>query len=341
MAADTIRQHIADFRFVWDNKPYSVGASIGIALVGDKPVDFDTVLSQADMACRMAKELGRNRIHAYTEDDEGLTRRHGEMRWVSRLQQALEHDQFFLECQRIVPTDPAKSEYFWEILVRINDDGRTIYPNAFIPSAERYGLMPQIDRWVVRNALTFLGELQQQVTIEAKQITLFINISGMSIGDPEFLSYVKETLQATRVDPRNVCFEVTETATIANFAVATEFIENINKLGCRTALDDFGSGLCSFNYLKNLPVSFIKIDGTFIRGMLDDKMDRVIVDVIKQISDAAALFTIAEFVADKAVLKALAEIGVDYAQGFGIARPQAISTLINELATLDDAANDS
>lgn len=341
VAANTIRQLIADFRFVWNNKPFTVGASIGIALIGDRPVDFDTVLSRADMACRMAKELGRNRVHTYTEDDENLTRRHGEIRWVSRLKQALENDWFFLECQRIVPTNPVMPNYFWEILVRIKDEGRTIYPNAFIPAAERYGLMPQVDRWVVGNALRFLGELPDKIGPRANQVTFFINISGISVGDPEFLTYVKDVIQANKVDPRNVCFEVTETATIANFSVASEFIENINRLGCKMALDDFGSGLCSFNYLKHLPVSFIKIDGTFVEGMLQDAMDRVIVGAIKQIGDAASLSTIAEFVSDARVLKELAEIGVDYAQGFGIARPQPIDSLIGELNSMDDAANDS
>ena len=201
--------------------------------------------------------------------------------------------------------------------------------------------MPQVDRWVVGNALRFLGELPDKIGPRANQVTFFINISGISVGDPEFLTYVKDVIKANKVDPRNVCFEITETATIANFSVASEFIENINRLGCKMALDDFGSGLCSFNYLKHLPVSFIKIDGTFVEVMLQDAMDRVIVGAIKQIGDAASLSTIAEFVSDARVLKELAEIGVDYAQGFGIARPQPIDSLIGELNSMDDAANDS
>jgi diguanylate cyclase (GGDEF)-like protein len=322
--ADGLLQAIKDFRFTWQDKTFSLGVSIGLVVVKNDGKTMTDVLSAADMACYGAKDKGRSRVHVYSDDDAELAQRHGEMEWVSRISRALENDQFVLYRQLIVPLGEhgADAEHC-EFLVRmLADDGSVILPGAFIPAAERYNLMPQLDRWVIDAAFAYVA---QSVTSPPGSMpspgTCFINLSGASLSDDTFFDFIRSKLEEHKI-PRNlICFEITETAAIANLSKAVGFIEVIKEAGCYFALDDFGSGLSSFSYLKTIPADFLKIDGMFVRDMLHDPMDNAIVEAINSIGHTAGLRTIAEFVETPSIRSRLEKIGVDYAQGFGIEAP--------------------
>jgi EAL domain-containing protein (putative c-di-GMP-specific phosphodiesterase class I) len=285
-------------------------------MIEDPGQTLSEVLRIADMACYTAKDKGRNRVHVYRADDAELRQRHGEMEWVARLNRALEADRFALHRQRIVPL-AGRGGLHWEFLVKLRgDDEALIAPGTFIPAAERYNLMPALDRWVVRHAFAHLAQ-RRDAAVEA----FFINVSGATVGDEQFADYVTAQLKRHRLPARIVAFEITETAVIANFSSALAFIERVKALGCRIALDDFGSGMSSFSYLKTIPADYLKIDGGFIVGMLDDPMDSAIVESINRVGHVAGLQTIAEWVESEAVRRRLTEVGVDYGQGFGIERP--------------------
>jgi diguanylate cyclase (GGDEF)-like protein len=313
--AERVLRLVSEFRFVWQDKSFALGASIGMVLLEDSSQSLSDVLRMADMACYAAKEKGRNRVHQYRAGDSELLQRQGEMQWVGRLSQALEENRFELLHQRIEPLNGHGRSHH-EFLLRLQgDDGRLILPGAFIPAAERYGLMPALDRWVVRAALERLART------DTAGGTYFINLSGATVGDEQFAAYVMEQLRLHGVAGTRVGFEITETAVIANLASAVRFIEQVKKLGCQVALDDFGAGLSSFSYLKAIPADYLKIDGGFIKDMLDDPMDHAIVESVNHIGHVAGLQTIAEFVETAPVRQRLAELGVDYAQGFGVHRP--------------------
>ncbi len=320
--ADTLRQSIADFHFVVNQRTFTVGVSIGLVNMADGTLTLTEVLSAGDAACYMAKEKGRNRVQLYHPKDTELALRHGEMEWVGRIQDALTDGRFVLHTQTIVPVDVGqKSTRMFELLVRMIDErGEIVPPMAFIPAAERYNLMPQIDRWVTHTALTTMA--QRRVASRGEKETCIINLSGASIGDERFLDFIRAELNATTAPNGSVCFEVTETAAIANLAKATRFITELKALGCLFSLDDFGSGMSSFGYLKHLPVDFLKIDGSFVRDMLSDPIDNAMVEAINQIGHVMGKRTIAEYVEHEGILVRLREIGVDYAQGFGIAMPK-------------------
>ena len=321
--ADQLRQTVTDFHFVWETRSFSVGVSIGLVNIKDGPFTLADVMSAADAACYMAKEKGRNRVQLYHAQDSELSVRQGEMEWISRLQKALKEDRFVLYAQDIRGLD-ARREHgtHCEILVRLLDErGELVPPMAFIPAAERYNLMPAIDRWVIRSAFETISREQ------AEGGTIFeicaINISGGSIGDEGFLGYVREQFaHFPAVPPQSICFEITETAAIARLDKATHFIDELKSLGCRFSLDDFGAGMSSFAYLKHLPVDFLKIDGGFIKNMADDPIDRAMVEAINSVGHITGKQTIAEFVDGERVIALLREIGVDFAQGYGVAKPR-------------------
>lgn len=324
-AANSLRAVVEDFRFVWNDKTFSLGASMGLVEINADTENVTTALSAADAACYMAKDSGRNRVHAYQADDAELARRRGEMQWVSRIHDALDHDRFELACQTIVPVAESQAEgVHLEILVRMRDGDALVPPGAFLPAAERYNLMPAVDRWVVENTLDWLG--QQRAGLDALSLCT-INLSGHSIGDERFLDFVTGRIAQLDIPAGKLCFEITETTAVANLSRAVSFIEKLRQCGCRFALDDFGSGMSSFAYLKNLPVDYLKIDGNFVRDLVRDPIDRAMVEAINQVGHVMGIRTIAEFVESEEILQHLRDIGVDYAQGYGIARPQALSSL--------------
>jgi len=324
--AEVLRKAITEYRFQWDGKSYAVGVSTGLVPITQLTVSMTEVLKAADAACYAAKDAGRNRIHIFREGDAELSRRYGEMRWVSRINEALETERYMLRFQPIVPVSAANGSYWhYELLLSMRDhDGAMVSPGAFLPAAERYGLSVKIDRWVVANACSWLGTHPAEL---AQTQTCSINLSGPSISDKNFLGFVIDQLKATGIPAEKICFEITETAAITNLSSAARLISTLRELGCSFALDDFGSGVSSFAYLKNLAVDSIKIDGVFVKNICEDPVSRALVKAINDMGHAMGKRTIAEAVESKEVFEELRRIGVDYAQGFGIAAPRPLSTL--------------
>ncbi len=313
-------QTIQEFRFIWEDHSFSVGVSIGLVPINKDSVNLSSVLSIADSACYSAKDAGRNRVHSYKEDSATVTKRHGEMQWVTRINRGLDLNQFILYHQEISPigTRVCNDRHF-EILIRMQDEsGNIISPGAFLPAAERYNLMPTLDRWVVGAGLK---SLSNRANIDDLGICS-INLSGHSVGDNNFLEYVISCIDESKIPPEKICFEITETATIVNLTSATRFIKALKNKGCLFALDDFGAGMSSFLYLKNLPVDFLKIDGGFVRDIVHDPMDLALVKSINDIGHVMGMQTIAEFVESEEILEKLRSIGVDYAQGYYLAKPK-------------------
>ncbi len=321
--ADTLRQVIRDFRFVWQDGAVNVSASVGVVEISSEGESVASLMSAADVACYAAKDSGRNRIHVYQIGD--VPQRHKEMQWVSRITRACEENRLELFYQPIVPIgENADRRGHYELLLRMRDEeGNLVQPNAFIPAAERYNLMPTLDRWVIHEALSTLADYSHIPDSQAGY-TLAINLSGTSLSDAHFLEYVVEHFNAFRPPHGAICFEITETAAIANISIVVHFMNVLRELGCQFALDDFGSGLSSFTYLKTLPVDYLKIDGHFIKNVTDDEIDQSMVDAISKMGRAMGIKTIAERVETRAVLKTLARIGVEYAQGYHIAAPQSV-----------------
>ncbi len=323
--AQKLRRALQDFRFHWDGKTFTAGVSIGLVSIDNSSASVSSILSAADNACYAAKNSGRNRIHLYRSDDAASLHRHGQMQWINRLQQAPENDRFRLYCQTIAPASKHAREHSGvhiEVLLRMLDDqDRIVAPGAFLPAAERYQLASRVDRWVVTAVLNWLenhrGELDQLGCCA-------INLSGQSLGDDMFEGFVLRLLDETGIPGEKLCFEITETAAIINLMNATRLMQSLKKRGCRFALDDFGSGLSSFGYLKNLPVDYLKIDGMFVKDLLRDPIDFAMVRSINEIGQLMGKQTIAEYVENASILQRLQEIGVDWAQGFGIDRPQPL-----------------
>jgi diguanylate cyclase (GGDEF)-like protein len=336
--ADNIRRIVEDFRFVWDNQAFRIGASIGLVQLSAESGSLTDVLSAADSACYVAKEQGRNRIHVYIPDDELLVERHGQMQWVNQIQNVLEKNRFRLFFQPIAKLGMDNNEkpmVHGEVLLRMLDDNDEIVgPGSFIPSAERYFLMPAIDRWVVEHTLEILA-LDRAMTAD-KISTCCINLSGQSLSDNRFMDFLVNQIQNSGIPAEILCFEITETTVIANLCQATRLISQLRDMGCRFALDDFGVGLSSFSYLKNLAVDYLKLDGCFVKNMVNDNIDNAMAKAINQIGHTMNIRTIAEFVENEATLNAVRDIGVDYAQGYAIARPVPIEVgLYNEPITID------
>jgi diguanylate cyclase (GGDEF)-like protein/PAS domain S-box-containing protein len=328
--AEAARNVVAGYQFSWECKSFAVGVSIGLVPVTGDCAGIESILSAADSACYAAKDQGRNRIHVYCEQDEELCLRHGEMQWVSRIQAALEEDRFELFYQNIVPVaDNARgAAVHFELLLRMRDEqGALVPPGAFLPAAERYGLAVRLDRWVIDRILRTLEESGDELD---ELGICCINLSGQSLADEEFARFVIDRLRQQQARAKRICFEITETAAISNLTRAVRFIEALKAHGCLLALDDFGSGLSSFAYLKNLPVDFLKIDGMFVKDIVDDPIDHAMVKSINELGKQMGKRTIAEFVENDAILQRLRHIGVDYAQGYGIAVPRPLEELLRE-----------
>ncbi|HEV8241323.1 MAG TPA: EAL domain-containing protein [Thermoanaerobaculia bacterium] len=312
-AAENLCRTVRRFRFSWEDRVFEVGVSIGVVPITAESGTLSQVLSAADAACYVAKEQGRNRVHLYQPDDRAMAERYGEMQWVHRIQRGFEERRFHLYQQPIRPL--GTGEEMAEILLRLlGEDGEPMSTPAFIAAAERYHLMRTIDRWVVEEAL-------QTIAARGGSAVYTINLSGQSLGDPGFLDFVQSKVREGAVPPRRLCFEITETASIANLGRARQFIAALKEIGCRFVLDDFGSGLSSFAYLRSLPVDFLKIDGEFVRHLTGDPVQRALVQSIHQVGHLMGLTTIAESVEDEATCAALREIGVDYGQGHWLGVP--------------------
>ncbi len=322
--ADALCDAISTFRFAWEDKSFSVSASIGVVEIGPESGTITDLLSAADNACYIAKDLGRNRVHVFKPDDIALAKRQGEMQWLPRIRGALEQGQFRLFYQRIVPLSAAQEEQHCEILLRLVDSERKLVPpGAFIPAAERYGLMFDIDRWVIDAAFDYLSANPGYIADPSQLWT--INLSGQTICDDHFLDFVIGQFRDKGVPARSICFEITETTAIRNLNRAAELMSTLKSMACRFALDDFGSGLSSFNYLKHLNADFLKIDGSFVTDMLDDAMGCAMVESINQIGQLLGLRTIAECVQHQEVFEKLRSLRVDFAQGSCIHMPEPLA----------------
>ncbi len=321
--AEGLREAFREIGFPWDERLFEVSVSIGVIPITADSGNTADVMSAAASACAAAKGRGGNRVQVYRIDDTAIERQRNLVRWMRQVQQAIELGRFQLLAHEIRPINPRYAgERHAELLVRMLDDrGEIVEPHAFLAAAETYTLMPSVDRWVVRKAFESLEHRAEAV---ADLATCAVNLSGQSLSDPEFLDYVVEHLRQSRVDPERICFEITETAVIADLDSARHFISVLNDMGCQFSLDDFGSGLSSFGYLRDLPVDYLKIDGSFVRGMADDPTDRAMVESINQIGHVLGMRTIAEYVQDERTLDLLKQIGVDFAQGSIIQTPQPV-----------------
>jgi diguanylate cyclase (GGDEF)-like protein len=330
--AERLRLAVQELRFVWNGCVFSISSSVGLVHVAEADAMEETLRS-ADMACYMAKEKGRNRVQVYHPSDAELVERVGEMTWVQRIRNGLEEQRFCLFAQEIRSLNKDEPDRSCvELLLRLHDeDGKLVQPGSFIPAAERYGLMPLIDRWVVRNAFALLASrLNSSEPVQLSSCA--INLSGATLSDDDFIDYVRWQFDLYRVPPGMICFEITETSAIANLSSAKRFIQALKKLGCRFSLDDFGTGMSSFSYLKHLPVDYIKIDGSFVTEMLNSKVDRAMVEAIAHIAKVMGKRTVAEFVESNDILQALREIGVDYGQGYAIGNPAPFEIMYPLLA---------
>ncbi|MCU7843439.1 MAG: EAL domain-containing protein [Candidatus Thiodiazotropha sp. (ex Monitilora ramsayi)] len=319
---DTVKR----FRFIWEGRSFSCAVSIGVAMIDPNMESPHNVLSAADTACYVAKDMGRNRLHVYRPYDEEISRQQGEMRWVNRIESAIQKEQFSLLQQPIMSlATHAIGDEHVEMLLRMHDgQGGVITPGAFIPAAERYNLMGSLDRWVIRNTFDWLsrnpGRMEELGACS-------INLSGQSLGDGSLHEYILEQLREFGLPAEKISFEITETAVVNRLDQATRFISLLKRRGFRFALDDFGTGVSSFAYLKSLPVDYLKIDGSFVKNMLNDPVDRAMVESINRIGHLMGLQTIAEYVESDQILEQLIEIGVDYAQGYGVMKPRPLTSI--------------
>ncbi len=329
--AETLRETVNEFRFVWDERTFRLGVSIGVVPLIEINEDVAALVSAADSACSAAKEAGRNRVYAYEETDIDLMKRRKEMQWAARITNALEENRFELFRQTIQPLQPNMDEgAHYELLLRMKDEsGSYISPELFIAAAERYGITPGIDRWVISQAFRWLVSEAD----ERERLSLCsINLSGQSLTDEKFLPFVIDQFQMSGINAKQICFEITETAAIASYSQANRFIHALKDLGCMFALDDFGTGLSSFGYLKHFPVDFLKIDGSFVKEILHDPIDREMVRSINEIGHLTGKKTIAEFAENSEIITMLRGMNVDYAQGYGIEVPKPVSQPIEAVA---------
>lgn len=327
MIAEALCENVSEFEFLWGAAKFKVSVSIGLVVINDSIKSCSVALSQADNACYVAKDLGRNRVHLYSENDAELSKRVTQMQWVSRIEAALEQDRFELFFQSIVPVDQAEETKHYEVLLRMrSEDGETIIlPGEFLPAAEQYNMMVRIDQLVLKKTFKFL---EGQSELCGNLGLCSINLSGQTLVEDSFVDFVLEAFNDTGIPPEKICFEITETAVIANLAKASAFIAALRDKGCKFSLDDFGSGLSSFAYLKSLAVDYIKIDGLFVKDIVSDPIDFAMVRSINEIAQIMGKQTVAEFVEDENVLDALRHIGVDFAQGHHIDRPHPVESFL-------------
>ncbi len=321
--AEAMRRRISELQFSWEGRSFQLTVSVGVVPFKAHQYTRSDLLRVADSSCYVAKEAGRNRVHVYDEADTAVATRNDELDWYSRLQKALTDDRFVLYAQRIASIQEDAGGYeSVEVLIRLRDDeGKIVAPIAFIPAAERYGLMPSIDRWVISKALQMHARFARCYKLPAR---FSINLSGASMADPTLVDFVRDELKRHRVSPELICFEITETAAVASFDVAVQMINGLRELGCRFALDDFGAGMSSFTYLKRLPVDYVKIDGAFVKDMAKDAVDFAMVEAIHNIAHRMGLRTVAEFVQNDVTIEMLRSLGVDYVQGYGVEKPRPL-----------------
>lgn len=319
LACEKLRDMIRDFHFAWEDRSFTIGVSIGISALTDTSGNAVNLLKEADAACYAAKDKGRNRVHVFRPDDEELALRQGEMQWVEKIQQGLENNRFCLYGQLIVPLGGHYEGLHFETLLRYQDEkGHIIPPGAFLPAAERYNLAAALDRWTISHVFE---KIAQTPGILDKLSLCSINLSGLSLSDETMLMFISRQFEQWKIPTSKICFEITETAAIANLTYAAKFISELREQGCFFSLDDFGSGLSSFAYLKHLPVDFIKIDGLFVKDILDDKVDLAMVKSINEVGHVMNKKTIAEFVENEQIFNFLNVLGVDFAQGYGVGKP--------------------
>ena len=324
--AESIRSSLAELRFLWEGRMFVVGVSIGVVTLDQGFSSVAEILSAADSACYLAKDAGRNRVQVYRPNDRKIRSRSGEMHWVGRLAEALEQSRFTLFAQDIRPVSELSLEPGYEILLRLRaPDGHLISPMKFIPAAERYGLMPRLDRWVIERTLAELGALRGDGHPMPR---LVVNLSATSLEDGGLLDFISSALRKHQVPPHRLSFELTETTAVTQMAAVSRLLNDLRSLGCSIGLDDFGSGMSSFGYLRRLPVDYVKIDGSFVHKMDTDPVDRAMVASIHRIGRVMGLHTVAERVESESVLAALREVGVDFAQGYAIARPAPLASVL-------------
>ncbi|MGF2734397.1 putative bifunctional diguanylate cyclase/phosphodiesterase [Marinobacter sp. DUT-1] len=322
--AEKLCEEVREYRFIWEKKIFSISLSIGMAQIIPQTRSSGEALSQADLACYTAKDRGRDNVQLFQASDQDMRRRQSDMDWFGRLQEALRSDvnHFVLYYQQMQALSGSSSGSFHtEFLVRLKYDGDLVPPGAFIPGAERFGLMPRIDRRVIELAF---DAVRASNFSQENGNTYFINLSGSSLSDAGLYRYIRDKALEYGIRPSSICFEITETTAISNLNETIGFIDKLRADGFKFALDDFGSGMSSFSYLKALPIDYLKIDGGFVRNMLEDPVDHGIVDACNRIAHAAGLQTIAEFVENDAIKDALTDLGIDYAQGYGIRKPMPL-----------------
>jgi diguanylate cyclase (GGDEF)-like protein len=319
-AAGALRDAIRDFRFAWQYRSFAVGASIGVVEINAASQGAVSVLGAADAACYVAKDQGPNHVHVSWPHDLAIARRRGELRWVARLKTAIEESRFRLHFMSIAPLAGGPLSHH-ELLLRLADArGQLVLPGAFLPAAERYQLMPLIDRWVIARAAARLGAAVTREPALARH-RFGINLSGESLRDPQLLAFVRDTLARHALPPAMLYFELTETAAVANLGAAAALMGGLRALGCQLALDDFGSGMSSFSYLKQLPVDFLKIDGSFIRDVVSNPVDQAIVRAVHAVGRQMSLPIVAEYVENEAIRDWLAALGIEFGQGYAFGRP--------------------
>jgi len=331
LIAQKLIDKIGQYRFYWEGKSFAITASIGIASITDEIQNTSDLLRNADIACYTAKDAGRNCFRIYQEGKSEASRVHGDMEWVNKINQALENNDFCLYAQKIMPNMmTAGTGLHYEVLLRmLDDEGRIIPPNAFLPAAERYHLMTKIDKWVIEHLFEYLSAHPAHL---AEVELCSINLSGPSLTVPEFQQTVVDSLEYYKIPAAKICFEITETTAISNLNDAIVFIDAMHEKGCSFALDDFGTGLSSFAYLKYLPVDYLKIDGVFVKGIVDDPVDYAMVKSIHEVATVMGKKTVAEFVENRDIELKLNEIGVHYSQGYGIAKPCPIEELCADIS---------
>ena len=322
--ADKIRQKIKEFRFIWDDKKFEIGVSIGVVAINVDNYDMSQILSSADVACYAAKDLGRNRVHVYEQSDKSENVHYGQVHWTARITKAFEEHRFQLYQQPIVSVTDQNRDHLEILLRMIDENGNVIPPGEFMSATERYGLMSDIDRWVIHKVFKYMGRDNSADPVKGSNRVFAINLSDDSIKDASLLDYILQEKNKYAISLSNVCFDITETVATSNLSKATELINKLKGHGCQFALDDFGSGLSSFAYLKTLPVNYIKIDSSFVKDISRDRIDRAMVESIIQVGKVMKLMTIAEHVEDELTLAVLREIGVDYVQGYYLGRPEAL-----------------